>query len=321
VKRVRPRVRLKHAVPDGARGEGNRRGGSITSRDSRAIGSSIAQTGVLRTFAVLFFLVASAGCKGESANTESRGTTALRDASARTELVIFAAASTRDALLEIESAYELDHNVDVIFNFGSSGNLARQIMASPKADVFLSADEIEMARLDRAGLIVAATRRDLLSNQLVVVEPVGLPSVFTEPFAPAQLAGPRLRRLSLANVGVVPAGRYAKAWLEKGGIWNDVMDRILPGVDVRAALAAVESGGADAGIVYRSDVARSSKARVVYFVPPADGPRITYPVAVIAGRAVELRARAFVDYMSSAAARPVFEEFGFICTPPQSPGR
>src|SRR5262245_54002019 len=89
----------------------------------------------------------------------------------RSELTVYAAASTRDALLAIELEYEKDHNVDLIFNLGSSGDLSRQILASPKADVFLSADEIEMDRLDSAKLLVTGTRRRLFSNQLVIVEP------------------------------------------------------------------------------------------------------------------------------------------------------
>jgi len=233
----------------------------------------------------------------------------------RIEIAVYAATSTRDALQALEAAYERDHSVDLVFNFGSSGDLSRQIVAARKADVFLSADDQEMDEVEAAGLVAAGTRRPLLSNQLVVVEPADAPSIFTNPFEPAQLADPRVRRLSLADVDAVPAGRYAKAWLEKTGTWKDVSDRILPGVDVRAALAAVESGGAQAGIVYRTDVARSKEARIVCAVPIDQGPRISYPVAVIAGLPGESEARAFVDLLASPGARSVFEETGFVFLP------
>lgn len=227
------------------------------------------------------------------------------------EVVVYAATSTRDVLLELEEDYERSHGVELTFNFGSSGDLARQIVAAAQADVFLSADEQEMDRVEAAELLLAGTRRSLLSNQLVVVEPADSPSCFAAPFDPAQLARPEVERLSLADVESVPAGRYAKAWLEGRGIWDAVVSRVLPGVDARAALAAVESGGAQAGIVYRSDAARSSRARIVHEVPLDEGPEISYPVAVLADRTHAAQARAFAEFLASPAARATFEARGF----------
>jgi molybdate transport system substrate-binding protein len=244
----------------------------------------------------------------------------------KTELTIYAAASTRDAMNAIQKRYaEIAPSVELFFNFGSSGDLARQIIAAAKADVFFSADEKEMDRVAAEKLVLDGTRRDLLSNQLVVIEPVDSEhpeaSIFTKPFTPSQLARPEVKLLSLANVDTVPAGRYAKAWLEKTETWKDVSGRVLPGVDVRAALGAVEAAGAQAGIVYKTDVARSRKARIVFAVPLEEGPKITYPVAVIAGRSAEREARAFVDYIASPKARASFEGFGFVFLPPAQPVR
>jgi molybdate transport system substrate-binding protein len=239
------------------------------------------------------------------------------DPASKPEIVVYAATSTRDALQAVERIYERDHAVDLVFNFGSSGDLANQIVAAAKADVFLSADEREMDKVGAAGLVVPGTRRPLLSNQLVVIEPVGEASRFTLPFDAAQLATARIRRLSLGNVETVPAGRYAKAWLEARGVWPAVAERVLPGIDVRAALAAVESAAADAGIVYRTDVARSAKARVVYAVPVEEGSKIAYPVAVIAPEptADRAQARAFIEFLGSPSARTVFEDAGFVALP------
>ncbi len=231
------------------------------------------------------------------------------------ELFVYAATSTRDALQALEAPYERDHGVDLVFNFGSSGDLSNQIVAAAKADAFLSADEKEMDKVEQAELVAPGTRRPLLSNQLVVIEPADGPSLFTAPFDPAQLADPKIERLSLGSVETVPAGRYAKTWLEETGTWNAVSERVLPGVDVRAALAAVESAGAQAGIVYRTDVARSEKARIVFEVPIEQGPEISYPVAAIAGRPAETEARAFVEFLASRSAGATFEEFGFVFLP------
>jgi len=236
----------------------------------------------------------------------------------RTELLVYAAASTRDALAALEAPYEREHAADLVFNFGSSGTLARQIVAAAKADVFLSADEAEMDAVERAGLVATGTRRPLLSNRLVVVEPVGRPSAFTEPFDAGQLAAVEL--LSLADVEAVPAGKYAKAWLEARGVWDAVRGRVLPALDVRGALAAVESGAAGAGIVYRTDVAHSTRARIVHEVPIDEGPAIAYPVAAIAGRPHEREAREFLRFLASDAARAAFEREGFVVLPAPGDG-
>jgi molybdate transport system substrate-binding protein len=231
---------------------------------------------------------------------------------ARVELVVYAATSTRDVLQALEATFEREHAVDLVFNFGSSGDLSRQIVAAAKADVFLSADDRELERVEAAGLVAAGTRRALLSNQLVVVEPADAPSIFSLPFVPQQLAGAGVERLSLANVETVPAGRYAKAWLERVGVWKDVAARVLPGVDVRAALAAVESAGANVGIVYRSDAARSTRARIVFAVPFLAGPAITYPIAALADRPSVAKAREYITFLGGGAARLVFAQHGFV---------
>jgi molybdate transport system substrate-binding protein len=258
-------------------------------------------------------LMASLGCSGEAKEAKAEG--------ARVELLVYAATSTRDVLQALEAACEQEHAVDLTFNFGSSGDLSNQIVAAAQADVFVSADEKEMDKVESARLLASGTRRPLLSNQLVVIEPADAPSIFVQPFEPAQLARAEVELLSLADVDSVPAGRYAKAWLEKRGLWSDVSGRILPGVDVRAALAAVESGGAQAGIVYRTDVARSRKVRTVHAVPVEEGPRISYPIAVLAGRPHEAQARALAEFLASPATGAAFEEAGFVFLPAQGSRR
>jgi molybdate transport system substrate-binding protein len=234
----------------------------------------------------------------------------------KTELLVSAAASLRDALKELGAGYEKGHPVKLVSNFGSSGDLARQIDAGAKVDLFVSADELEVDKLAKKGLLDESTRCVLLSNQLVVIEPLDPehPEVrgFGEPFERAQLAAPRVKRLSLANTESVPAGRYARAWLEKQELWKPLAERVLPAADVRAALAAVESGAAQAGIVYRTDAAQSKRVRVVFSVPLAEGPRIRYVAAVPKAAPHAAEARALLAELRSKESGKVFERLGFV---------
>jgi len=236
-------------------------------------------------------------------------------AAAPAEIVVYAAASLRDVLQHLAPACETSLQFKLVFNFGASNDLARQIEAANKADVFLSADEAWMVHVAQAGLVDAASRRSLLSNRLVVV---GAADSALHIGSPADLALPAVRRLALANPEAVPAGKYAKAWLEKAGAWAPVADRVVPFPDVRATLAAVESGGAEAGIVYRTDAAISTRVKVLYEVPAADGPKISYAVAALKDRPQATAARRFVFWLAAPEATAAFERSGFI-VPAQAP--
>lgn len=225
------------------------------------------------------------------------------------EVVVYAAASLRDVLQQIAPACERALDAHLVFNFGASNDLARQIEAANKADVFLSADETWMDHVARAGLVDAASRRSLLSNCLVVV---GASDSVLRIGSASDLGAVAVRRMALANPEAVPAGRYAKAWLEKAGTWAAVADRVVPSPDVRAALAAVESGAAEVGIVYRTDAAISRMVKVLFEVPAAEGPRISYAVAALGERPNIEVARKFVAWLAGPEAREAFERSGFI---------
>jgi molybdate transport system substrate-binding protein len=243
----------------------------------------------------------------------------------RTELLVSAAASLRDALKEVGAAYEKRQPVKLVINFGSSGDLAKQIDAGAKVDLFLSADELEVDKLAKKGLLDDSTRCVLLSNQLVVIEPLDPehPDVrgFAEPFQLSELGAPRVKHLSLANTESVPAGRYAKAWLESKELWKPLAERVLPAVDVRAALAAVESGAAQAGIVYRTDAAQSKKVRLVYAVPLSEGPKIHYVAVVPKAAPHAAAARALLAELRSKDSAKVFERLGFALPEPEKPDK
>ena len=233
-------------------------------------------------------------------------------APAPVEIVVYAAASLRDVLQQVSPACEKALGARLVFNFGASNDLARQIEAANKADVFLSADETWMDHVAQAGLVDTASRRSLLSNRLVVV---GASDSAVRVGSASDLKLPAVRRMALANPEAVPAGKYAKAWLEKAGIWSSAADRVVPVPDVRAALAAVESGAADVGIVYRTDAAISRKVKVIFEVPEAEGPRISYAVAALGRRPNIQAARQFVAWLAGPEAVAAFERSGFIVLP------
>jgi molybdate transport system substrate-binding protein len=162
-----------------------------------------------------------------------------------------------------------------------------------------------MDEVQAAGLVRPGDRVDLLSNRLVVVVPA---DSTTAPATAEELT--RVRRLALGDPQAVPAGVYARQWLEKRGLWDRLRDRVVPTLDVRAALAAVESGNADAGVVYKTDAAISKRVRVALEVPEAEAPRIVYPAALLS-TAKGSAPRAFLESLRSPEARAVFVRLGF----------
>lgn len=232
-------------------------------------------------------------------------------ATAPGEVTVFAAASLADALTEIGRAFE-GTGAHVAFNFGATSDLSRQIRAGAPADVFVSADEAQMDLVEKAGLVSSADRMPLLSNTLVVIVPAAAPGV-----TPRVLHGASeiasFPRLALADPEAVPAGVYARAYLQSAGLWAGLAGRIVPTLNVRGALAAVESGNVPAAIVYRTDALTSRRVAVAFEVPREAGPRIVYVAAPL--RDASALARRFVSTLASAESRRVFERYGFIVLP------
>lgn len=221
------------------------------------------------------------------------------------EVSVFAAASLTDVLKEAAKGFEAATGHTVSFNFGGSNDLARQVRAGAPVDLFFSADLAQMQALEKDGRVSPVDRIDALSNTLSVVVPADGRSKIA---SVADLGS--VRRLALANPEAVPAGVYARQYLEAAGVWGAVKDQVVPTLDVRAALAAVEAGHAEAGVVYRTDAALSKRVRVAFEVPREQGPRIVYPLSLVQGgkpAAILLR-----DYLVSDAARGVYEKHGFL---------
>ena len=222
------------------------------------------------------------------------------------EVSVYAAASLTDSLKEIALAWEGATGNTIVFNLGASNDLARQIKAGAPADVFFSADKAQVDALEKEGLVRAADRVDLLSNTLVVVVPAASAAKVREP---ADLAS--FERLAMADPEAVPAGVYAKAWLASVGLWSRLEKRVIPTLNVRAALAAVESESAEAGIVYKTDAAISKRVKVAFEVPRASGPAIVYSLAKVTASS-KPAALAFMKHLQSPQARSVFLRFGFL---------
>ncbi len=225
------------------------------------------------------------------------------------ELTVQAAASLSDALKEIGAAYEKESGDKVQFNFGASSMLARQIEEGAPADLFFSADEAKMDGLEKKSLLLEGTRRSLLSNVLVIVVANDAKLV---PKTAADLAKPEFRKIALAEPQTVPAGIYAREYLQKMGLWDGVKEKVVPTENVRAALAAVESGNVEAGFVYKTDSMISKKVKIAVEISGAEAPRISYPLAVLKNSKEPERAKKFAEYLAGPMARAVFEKFGFI---------
>jgi molybdate transport system substrate-binding protein len=223
-------------------------------------------------------------------------------------ITVSAAISLTDVLTAIAEAYGREARGSVRFNFGASNVLARQIVNGAPVDVFVSADEAQMDVLAAAHLVAEGSRVDLLRNQLAIVVPNDRPRTMT---SARELTGGAFRRIAIGDPEAVPAGVYAKAYLQKEGLWDALEPKLVPSSSVRAALTAVGSGAADAAIVYRTDARIALKATVAYLVSADRGPRIVYPAAIGRASDVPTEAKRFLDFLRGAQAARIFQRFGF----------
>lgn len=227
------------------------------------------------------------------------------------ELVIFAAASMKNALDEAAASYVKQTGKPVPkISYAASNTLAKQIEAGAPADIFVSADLDWMDYLAQKNLIRPETRASLLGNKIVLVAPkdIAKPLAVAPGFSLVAALGSG--KLAMGNVEAVPAGKYGKAALEKLGAWNDVKSQIAQADSVRAALQLVSRGEAPLGIVYQTDAASDPNVTIVGTFPEDSHPQIIYPVAVTSD-SVNGDAAKFVAYLRSPEAKPVFERQGF----------
>jgi molybdate transport system substrate-binding protein len=230
---------------------------------------------------------------------------ALRAADPKPEILVFGAASLTESLQDLGKAYEARTGQKVVFSFGASSDLARQIQAGAPADVFFSADTAKMDGLEKAGLVRTAARHEFLSNALVVIVPSASTAKVT---SAADLAA--FPRIGLADPASVPVGVYAKKWLTGLGLWEKLEPKVVPMLDVRAALAAVETDAVPAGIVYRTDAAIVKSVKIAFTVE--NGPPILYSLAPIAASKNRKGAEAFVAFLAGPDGKAEFTKRGFL---------
>lgn len=236
------------------------------------------------------------------------------------DILIFAAASTKNAVDDIIAAYAAQGGGDKVeASYASSSDLAKQIENGAPAGVYISADTKWADYLAERDLIAADGRVDLLGNSIVLVVPKGssLTADLTEPGSLAAALGDE--RLAMGDPDHVPAGRYGEAALENLRSWASVEDHVARAKDVRAALALVERGEAAAGIVYGTDAAISDKVDIVATFPVTSHPEIVYPVMLVAGQDSEA-ARKFYAFLAGPDAREAFVRYGFTINPTAAPG-
>jgi len=235
----------------------------------------------------------------------------LVSSSQAAEVRVFAAASLTDSLKEVAAGYAKKSSDRIVFNFGASSTLARQIEDGAPADIFFSADEAKMDRLAAKGLIDKSTRKSGLSNSLVIVVAADNGASVA---SARDLTNAAIRRVALGDPKAVPIGIYAREYLERLKLWADVAPKVVATENVRAALAAVEAGNADASIVYKTDAAISKKVKIAYEVPPDKSPNISYPVALVNDAPTPQAARRFLEYLDSGEAERIFSRYGFVLT-------
>ncbi|TVQ46348.1 MAG: molybdate ABC transporter substrate-binding protein [Gloeocapsa sp. DLM2.Bin57] len=229
-------------------------------------------------------------------------------AQSNNELTISAAGSLTAVLEEIKPIYEQQNpQTTLVYNFGSSGSLQQQIEQGAPVDVFFSAAARQMDALASKNLIITQTRRDLLSNDLVLITPTNtnIISSFTD------LTKPEIQNLAIGDPGSVPAGQYAEEILTFYGILEQVKDKLVYGRNVSQVLNFVETGNVDGGILFLTDSKNSERIQVVATAPPESHSPVVYPIAVLTSSQQPELAQEFINFLAGSEAQAIFSKYGF----------
>jgi len=224
-------------------------------------------------------------------------------------LTISAAASLKDGMEEIKPLYQREKpNIKLTYNFGSSGSLQRQIEQGAPVDVFISAATNKMDILEKQGLLLDNTRKNLLRNEIVLIVPKGKATGIRD-FA--DLTKDTIQKIAMGEPKSVPAGQYAKQVLTNLKILEQVKSKTIFARDVRQALNYVETGNVDAGIVYLSDAQSSSQVKIVATAPAGSHSTILYPIAAIKKTQNVPAAQDLINFLSQERAKTIFANQGF----------
>lgn len=225
------------------------------------------------------------------------------------EITVSAAISLKDALDEISRLYTSEHpGAEVHFNLGGSGTLQRQIEQGAPVDIFISASPKEMDSLQSQGLLAPGTRRELVKNSVVLIVPVSSAGVSSF----QDLTKPAVKTIAVGGSQTVPAGKYAQEVLTHLGIYEQLKPKLVLAKDVRQVLTYVETGNADAGIVYATDAKISKKVMVAATASEDSHSPVVYPAALVKSSKNPAGAKMFLEFLGGEKAREVFQKYGFI---------
>jgi molybdate transport system substrate-binding protein len=225
------------------------------------------------------------------------------------DLTVSAATSLQDALEAIKPIYQQQKaEVDITYNFGSSGSLQQQIEQGAPVDVFISAAAKQMDALESKNHLLPGTRRDLLKNKIVLIVPKDNTTINSF----EDLGTDALTQIALGEPESVPAGKYAEEVLTSLGILDVVKPKAVYGKDVRQVLNYVATGNVDAGIVYSSDAKVSDDVKVVATASEDSHSPVVYPIAVLHNSKNPEAAKELEDFLFTSEAKTIFEEYGFM---------
>lgn len=235
----------------------------------------------------------------------------LSRAAAGEEVTVFAAASLTDALGEAAKVYEKETGVKIKYNFAASGTLARQLMEGAPAGVFLSAAPKWTKALKDKDLLL----EDIvfLQNDLVLIASKDAPEAKIDFKKGFDFAAAFKGKLSIGIPESVPAGKYAQQALQSLGWWDSVKDRLVQSKDVRETMRVVEMGGADLGIVYKTDAMRSKEVKIIGTFPADSHPPVTYTAGVL--KTGDEAAKKYFAFLNTEPVMKIFAQYGFAAAP------
>jgi molybdate transport system substrate-binding protein len=248
-------------------------------------------------------LVLGAGVSADAARPGARPAPGGRPE----RITVSAAISLSGALEEAADAYAAEGGGEVSFNFAASNVLARQIVNGARVDMFISADGAQMDLVERAGLVAPGTRVPLAGNRLALIAPAGTGHVTSV----HSLSDPRVRRIAVGDPAAVPAGVYARQYLQLAGLWRKLQAKLVPTGSVRAALAAVANRATDAGFVYVTDARGAKDVRVVERIEGTHAPAIVYPMCIVTTGAHRDEANPFHAFLLGPQGSAVLQRHGF----------
>lgn len=226
-----------------------------------------------------------------------------------TNLLVSAAASMKDVMEEVKPLYQQSQGkIKINYNFGASGALQRQIEQGAPVDIFISAAKKQVDGLESKNLLLPASRAVIAKNRLVLVVPANTSSINSF----YNLPDAKVRKIAIGEPRSVPAGQYAQQLLQRLNLWDKLKSKLVYAKNVRQVLASVESGNADAGLVYATDARISNKVKVVVVADEKYHSAIIYPLAILKRSQKVDAAKNFTEFLSSEPAKAVFRKYGFV---------